>query len=180
MTKRKRVEADELLDRLEELGAKQHPRPLANELLWGNYNVVSYSLPSPSHFLLSGGTCIKLATPDMLHRMSRDFIGCTSLCAACLQVYTSTSRSQEKRSRELMCKFTVHLIMYFMFVSLCVLVQQSSSESSLPPLRYRSHVDSGLALCACVCFCSKWRSLQEPPWALVVPDHWPVPKRPQA
>lgn len=26
---------------VQELGAKQQPRPLANELLWGNYNVVS-------------------------------------------------------------------------------------------------------------------------------------------
>uniref|UniRef100_A0A7S3VJL2 Plastid lipid-associated protein/fibrillin conserved domain-containing protein n=2 Tax=Dunaliella tertiolecta TaxID=3047 RepID=A0A7S3VJL2_DUNTE len=40
MSKRQRLMTDGLLDRLEEVGAKQEPRPLENELLWGNYNVV--------------------------------------------------------------------------------------------------------------------------------------------
>jgi hypothetical protein len=34
-----RQQVDALLDKLEQVGAGQQPRPLQNSLLWGNYNV---------------------------------------------------------------------------------------------------------------------------------------------
>ncbi|GLC43911.1 hypothetical protein PLESTB_000922200 [Pleodorina starrii] len=39
-----RTRVDSLLDRLEELGGAQQPRPLDNPLLWGNYNVAYTSV----------------------------------------------------------------------------------------------------------------------------------------
>lgn len=39
MNKAEMETVDLMLDALEQQGAQQEPRPLGNELLWGNYNV---------------------------------------------------------------------------------------------------------------------------------------------